>query len=406
VSPPKPRFDGEESSETREHKEISAWSSRGSMARALHRGAPVTRTLLLAELRRRWLEYVLAAGAVAAIIAALVTHRAVTQSAESAVHELAHRLGKNMLVLPAGADVEAFHAGHYGRESLPDSMRASIASSPLAQHIRGIELRLYGETEIGEERVLLVGDDGFAPDAAAADPAPVVLGRAAALRLGVATGNTFDLGGRTVFVADVAAPAPDGLEHAVFAPLPVAQAALGRQGEITAARLAGCWCSIDVTALGKEVEDLFPGSRAITLAGMLAAQKGSVSEMNRWSGPMYAAGAVLVGGMVAALVASQARRRTREIGLLVAIGAPPRSVALGFVAQSVVLGAVAGALGWALAFPASRWIGARVLEAAVSPPSGLFWMSIGIAAAVSAVAASIPAFSAASKDPTVVLRES
>jgi putative ABC transport system permease protein len=239
-----------------------------------------------------------------------------------------------------------------------------------------------------------------------ADPPPAVLGRVAALRLGAAPGGIVELGGRRLSVVEVAAPAPDGLEEAVFVPLGVAQQVLGRPGEITAARLAGCWCSIDVAALGNDVERLLPGSRAITVAGMLAAQKGSVEEMKRWSGPISAAGVVLVAALVAALVASQARRRTRELGLLVAIGAPPEKLALAFVVQSALLGALAGAAGWLLAFPASRWVGERVIGAAVSPPPDLFWISVAIAAAVSAAAAAVPAFRAISKDPTLVLRES
>jgi putative ABC transport system permease protein len=252
--------------------------------------------------------------------------------------------------------------------------------------------------------VLLVGDDGLAPSPGG--PVPAVLGPAAALRLGVTPGGALQLGGQPVVVAGVAAPPPDGLDHAVFVPLAAAQAMLGRPGEITAARLAGCWCSIDVAALGAEIERLVPGTRAITVAGMLAAQKGSVAEMSRWSGPMLAAGLVLVGALVAALVAAQARRRTRELGLLVAIGAPPRRVALTFVAQSAALGAIAGAAGWALAIPASRWVGARVLGSAVTPPSGLFWTAVAVAALVSAAASALPALRAAAKDPTVVLRES
>jgi hypothetical protein len=368
--------------------------------------APVTRTLIIAELRKRWLEYLLASVAVAAVVAALVAHRAVTQSAESSVHDLAHRLGKNMLLVPATTDLEAFHAQRYGREALPDSIGAQIAASPLAQHVRGVQLRLYGETQIGGTRALLVGDDGFPLEAAAMTPAPAVLGPTAARRLHADGGSTVVVGGRELTVLHIADPAPDGLEDAVFVPLAVAQGVLGRPGEISAARLAGCWCSIDVAALGTEIEKLIPGSRAITVAGMLAAQKGSVAEMNRWSGPMYAAGAVLVALLVAALVASQARRRTREIGLLVAIGAPPRSVAFTFIGQSVVLGALAGALGWALSLPASHWVGTRLLGSAVSPPPGLFWTSVGLAALVSAVAAALPAARAAAKDPTVVLRES
>jgi hypothetical protein len=366
----------------------------------------VTRTLIVAELRRRWLEYLLATVAIASVVAVLVAHRAVTKSAESSVHDLAHRLGKNMLVVPASADLEAFYAGRYGPEALPDSLKGAIAASPLAQHVRGMQLRLYGEVEARGGPALVVGDDGFSPTAAALIPTPAVLGSAAARRLGVGRGDVFELGGRPLSVLEVADPAPDGLDHGVFVPLAVGQLLLKRPGEISAARLAGCWCSIDVAALGTEVERLIPGARAITVAGMVAAQKGSVAEMNRWSGPMYAAGAVLVAGLVAALVASQARRRTKELGLLVAIGAPPGSVALTFVAQSVALGALAGALGWALAIPASRWISERIVGSAVSPPPGLFWTAVGLAAVVSAVASAIPALHAAGKDPTVVLRES
>ena len=81
----------------------------------------MTRTLLLAELRRRWFEYLLACIAVAAVVTASVTQRAITAAADSAVHDLAHRLGKNMLVVPATTDLEPFHARRFGRKALPES---------------------------------------------------------------------------------------------------------------------------------------------------------------------------------------------------------------------------------------------------------------------------------------------
>jgi putative ABC transport system permease protein len=222
----------------------------------------------------------------------------------------------------------------------------------------------------------------------------------------VERGGTLQVAGRPLYVAEVLPAAPDGLDEAVFVPLPAAQRILGREGEVSAARLAGCWCSIDVAALGKQIEQLLPGSRAITVAGMLAAQKGSVAEMKRWSGPISVAGAVLVAGFVAALVASQARRRTRELGLLVAIGAPPEKLAATFVLQAGALGAISGAAGWAVAHPISHVLGERLVGAAVTPPSGLLWVSVALAAGVSAAAAAVPAFRAAAKDPTVVLGES
>src|SRR5512143_1455320 len=78
--------------------------------------------IFIGDLRRRWVEYALGAAAVALVVAALVTHRAVTASAEESVHELAHRLGQNMLVVPAASDLGAFCAQRYGPESLPDGL--------------------------------------------------------------------------------------------------------------------------------------------------------------------------------------------------------------------------------------------------------------------------------------------
>ena len=97
--------------------------------------------IFFGDLRRRWAEYALGAAAVALVVAALVTHRAVTASAEVSVHELAHRLGRNMLVVPASTDLAAFHAQRYGPDALPDTFPDTIRSSRVAQHVQSIEAR-------------------------------------------------------------------------------------------------------------------------------------------------------------------------------------------------------------------------------------------------------------------------
>lgn len=140
--------------------------------------------LFAGELRRRWAEVLLGALAIAVVVAALVAQRTVTSSAESAVHELAHRLGTNMLVLPASTDLEAFYAQRYGPRGLPDATPSTILSSPLAAHIRAIEARLYGNLEVNGAPVIVVGQDLGWPSLGGLEP--VVLGAAAARMLNVA----------------------------------------------------------------------------------------------------------------------------------------------------------------------------------------------------------------------------
>lgn len=360
--------------------------------------------IFVGELRRRWAEVLLGAAAISLVVAAFVAQRAVTASAESAVHDLAHRLGTNMLVLPASADLGDFYARRYPSDGLPDTTPATIRASPLAAHVRAIEARLYGTVLVNGVPLVVAGQDLGWPTRG--DLEPAVLGPAAARALGVGPGGKLALSGTVFDVLRVADAAPDGLDMAVFVPLAAAQRVLGRPGQLSALRLGGCWCRIDVATLAADVERLLPGSRAVTVAGMLKAQKGSVATMQRYSGVLDAAGIVLVAGLVFALVSSQARRRVREIGLLAAIGAPPDRIARLFTWQAAVAGAAGGLAGWALAFPATRWLGEATLGAPVAVPAGLLGTAMALAAAVSFFAAAIPARRAARLDPTAVLRES
>lgn len=360
--------------------------------------------LFIGELRRRWLEYVLGAAAVALVVAALLTNRAVTASAESSVHELAHRLGRNMLVLPAGADLAAFHAQRFGPETLPASAPQTLRASAIGQHLQSIEARLYGAATVRGAEVTLVGQDLRWPSLGAVEP--VVLGREAARATGLAPGQSFRVGEVTFQVLQVTDAAPDGLDGAAFMPLGAAQRALGRPDQLSALRLGGCWCKVDVATLGQEVEKLLPGARALTVAGMLAAQQGSVATMKRYGGVIDAAGLALVGVIVATLVISQARRRTRELGLLVAIGAPPGKVAWLLTLQGAAVGAAGAVVGWLAAIPLARGAGEALLGSALAPAAGTFLPAVGLAALVSAIAATVPARRAAALDPTVVLRES
>jgi putative ABC transport system permease protein len=359
--------------------------------------------LVVGELRRRWLEYLLGALAIALIVAALITVRAVTSAAESSVHELAHRLGRNMLVVPAGTDLAAFYDRRFGREHLPDTAPATLQASEVGEHIRSVEARLYGTTRIGGVELIVVGQDlGWPPGG---DFVPVVLGPRASRATGLGAGGAFQSGSMAFSVLQVADVVPDGLDDAVFMPLSAAQRLLGRPGELSALRLGGCWCRIDVATLGRSVERILPGTRAVTVAGVLEAQKGTVATMQRYSGVLDAAGAAALAIIVAVLVTSQVRRRRKEIGLLVAVGTPPRKLFWIVTVQAVVMGMAGGALGWLLAIPAMRAISDAILGDALAAPPGLLLPSISLAALVSAVAAFAPARSAATLDPIVVLRE-
>lgn len=360
--------------------------------------------LFTRDLRRRWAEYLLGALAIALVVAALVTNRALTASADSTVHDLAHGLGKNVLVLPSGADLPAFLSQRYGPETLSADAPSVLRASAISKDIRAIEARLLGRASLRSASVIVVGEAGDWP--ASTDVSPAVLGPAAASATGLRKGQTFEMGGIRLAVSRVLDVAPDGLDDAVFMPLSAAQIVLGLPGQISALRLAGCWCRMDVAALAGEVETLLPGSRAITLAGVVRAQKGSVATMKRYSTVMIVVGLGIVAAIVGTLLAAQVRRRSREIGLLAAVGASPLRIGTMIVLQALAMGTLGAAGGWLASIPLLRYLGGTFVGAPLAPPADLLLLASLVVGVVSVLAAGLPARHAARLDPVVVLRES
>ena len=116
-------------------------------------------TLILAQLRRHWFHYVAASLSIAVIVAGLVIDGAMTASTAARVHELAHRLGKNMLVLPAALEPADFYRQRFGSASLPADAVERLRASDVAVHLKVIERRLYGTVDLKGDSFVVVGED-------------------------------------------------------------------------------------------------------------------------------------------------------------------------------------------------------------------------------------------------------
>jgi len=178
--------------------------------------------ILFGGLRRRWPEHLLAAVVIAAVVAGLGALRATSAAAEAEVHDIAHRLGRNMLLLPADVAPADFYAQRY-QGGLLDSAPGQIKASPAGAHIKSMEARLYGNLEVQGRPIILVGQD-FGWPTLPDGRVPAVAGAAAARALGLQAGGTLPIGAERLAILEVTDQPPDGLDSALF--LPVAEGAV------------------------------------------------------------------------------------------------------------------------------------------------------------------------------------
>jgi putative ABC transport system permease protein len=114
--------------------------------------------------------------------------------------------------------------------------------------------------------------------------------------------------------------------------------------------------------------------------------------------------------MIGVITLISVQERTREIGILRAVGASKRNVSSMFTAETVLIGLAAGALGvgitWLICVPVNallnRLTGIASLRAILDVRVAL--ILVGISTLLTLVAGVIPSRSAARKDPVLALR--
>jgi ABC-type antimicrobial peptide transport system permease subunit len=103
------------------------------------------------------------------------------------------------------------------------------------------------------------------------------------------------------------------------------------------------------------------------------------------------------------LLAYEVARRTREVGIRMALGAQARDVLRLVVRQGLSLVAVGTALGVALAVGLTRYLKSMLYDVRATDPLTLFVVAL-LPVAVAAVACFLPARRATEVDPLVALR--
>ncbi len=114
---------------------------------------------------------------------------------------------------------------------------------------------------------------------------------------------------------------------------------------------------------------------------------------------------LLVGGVgIVTIMTIAVRERTSEVGLMVALGAPRRTILTLFLGEAVVLSALGGVIGLALGMGLAQVIHLALPALPVHTPLSFVLLAEGIAIVIGLLAGVLPARNAARLDPVDALR--
>jgi len=311
------------------------------------------------------------------------------------VAEEVRKYGANMIVIPQSARIDVGSGGlNFGSVTEPAYLAQREVEAALGQsgvkaersfHLRGA-LRYKNEdlmvegVNFGDIRRLFPWWQlkGNWPGAG-----EVVLGGDLATRLKLKPGDTLELSGKTqpltVRVSGTVASGgeEDGL---LFLALPDLQRALGLDGELTLVRLMVTAGERSLKDSADLLQQKLPGAKVSEVRQTARTSEGLLAKVKMLMLLVTAVVLVSAGSSVTGTMSTTVLERSKEIGLMKAMGGTRWEVLLIFCGEAVLLGVVGGIAGYALGSGIAQFITKTVFAASAEfiPWIGAISLSVSL----------------------------
>lgn len=384
-------------------------------------------TIPLRNLRRKWVKNLLLALVFTVGVAAIVALRGVSGVVGESLEKKLTAFGANIILQPRAEKLTVSYGGLalgdmlYGMEYLDaDRVEQAVGGIGLKERISviapkmvtparvtgpgkgGATLGLVGVRFEREKQLkgywAVTGGYPVAPD-------QVLLGSAAAERLGAAPGSRLDLSGRAVTVSGVLGPTGGDDDNVAFADLALAQDLAGQPGKANLVEVAALCAGCPIEDIVAQIGEALPGTEIKALRHVVEQRMLSVHFVQHLALSVSLVILLTACCMVGASMLSSVNERIREIGLLRSLGFSRGNIFALFSFEALILGLFSGALGYAAGLAAAGPILAALHAEGTTP--GFSAAALALTAAgvslVSVLSTLFPAWKASRVEPSEAL---
>lgn len=362
----------------------------------------------------KWLIAVLAVAAGASLVSASLS---LAIGMRAKMSQALRAYGANILLVPATSQ----GSGGSLFASMPEEVLVRLGKLGPSLPLQGHAPVLYALADVGSDRVALVGtwpdalrqlnpwwrvEGEWIQDRAERGDALIGTSLARKLNLTVGARVALTVQGRTRTFRIVGILSTGGSEdEQVLVTLRAAQELAGRAGELSLIQVSASAANRRIIEdIARILESGLPGVTARTQLRLVIAEERLLDRLSLLL--TLIAGLVLIASAltVAATMATSVLERTREIGLMKALGASRSRVGSLLLAEAGLIGLGGGLLGGVAGLLLGQVI-ARTVFGGVLPFSAISPVaSVALGTVVASLASLIPVHRAASLEPGIVLR--
>ena len=347
----------------------------------------------------------------------------IARAGESKIYSQLEKYGANLTVIPSINNIDT-HLGNLNlgtvsvgdnyidESNLPkireitDGLIRKARNITDPGNIATIAPTLYINTKINGANVIAAGVDPvsernikswweIADGKYLSDSNEAMIGAVTAQVLKLKTGDQINLNGTNVTVTGILKETGSGEDYYVYVPLATLQTAYNKAGLISSIDIRALCNGCPVDTIAAQLNSGVPGIRATAVKQIANTEMDMVQKVNRMM--LALAGiTLLIGifGVVNTMMAS-VHERTKDIGIMRAVGASRNQIIMVFIFEALVIGIIGGVFGYLAGTALAYGIGPLIFDGATIHFLPLYLpISLGLSVAIAVIATLYPAFNA------------
>ena len=355
-------------------------------------------------------------------VATVVTLLSLTDAmGQRAQHEL-ENFGANIIITPRSEALALNYGGiqlagvNLVANELEQSSLANIDDIPNRRNVATIAPKVLGAVEVDGQRIMIMGVDPAAEFklkrwwSIAGRPVEqgheLLVGDAVVKRFNLNMGDTLKVNGQDFTVVGLLAKTGSQDDQLLIAPLDVAQATLGKPGQISMVEIAALCHDCPVDDMVNQLQAVLPGTDVQAVQQVVKTRMHALGQFRLFAWGV-AVTVVIIGALLVFVTMMGAiSERTREIGIFRAIGYRRRHVLHLVLMEATIVSALAGVLGY-LTGVAATLVALPLLDGGKA--SWQWNPTLAVAAVFAAIFVGLlaslqPAFRASRLEPSEALR--